>query len=210
MAVYTERFSLPVLTQVLVAAAERKRPGLGAWTEEVAAELKATFQAELAELKRRFFEVFDDRAYWERAERTLIEVCLPRYLAEAQRFTALERREFGVWRGGDLIARITFALAGLAVGTFIVKAPFIPIPTTWDALILALGLGAPFLPDAQVWLHQRRYRRRLKAIVDDMADAEAQLQAYAPLSDGAAGLAPVVDTESSPRTEQPERLRQKG
>jgi hypothetical protein len=203
LAVYTERFSLPFLAQVLVAAAERQRPGLGAWTDEAAAALRATFQAELAELKRRFFEVFDDQAYWAKVESSLLEVCLPRYLAEARRFNELERRDFGVWRGGDLIARATLALGGLLVGAFLVKAPFIPIPSTWDALILGLGISAPFLPDAQIWLHQRRYRRRLKAIVEDMKDAEAQLQLYRPL--------PVAEIDpSSTRTEQPERLREKG
>jgi hypothetical protein len=200
LAAYTERFSLPFLAQVLVAAAERRRPGLGAWGPGAADALRDTFRAELAELERRFLEVFDDPAHWARVEAALMEVCLPRYLAEAERFTALERRDFGVWRGGDLVARITFGLAGLALGAFLARAPFIPLPSSWDALFLGLGLAAPFIPDAQVWLHGRRYRGRLKAIIDDMAGAEAQQKLYPPLS----------DADASPSTAQPDRLGQKG
>src|SRR5690242_2665994 len=102
LAVYPERFSLPFMSQVVIAAAERKRPGLGPWSPEVEAELLKTVSAELEELKRRFLELFDDRAYWDKVEETVRQVVFPRYAAEAKRFTELERRDFGTWRGGDL------------------------------------------------------------------------------------------------------------
>src|SRR6185295_8570757 len=103
-----DRFSLPFLAQVVIAAAERKRPGLGPWSPAVEAELVKTFDEELAELKRRFLEVFDDRAYWAKVEETVRQVVLPRYMAEAKRFSDLEQRDFGTWRGGDLVARLTY------------------------------------------------------------------------------------------------------
>jgi hypothetical protein len=182
LGVYSERFSLPFLAQVVIAAAERKRPGLGPWSLEVQAELVKTVAEELAELKRRFFEVYDDHAYWAKVETTILEVVFPRYTAQARPFTELEKRDFGTWRGGDLVARLTYALAGFALGVFVVKVPFIPIPQTWDALIFAMAIAAPFLPDAQAWFHRRRYAGRIKAILDDVKEVETQLSLYPALS----------------------------
>lgn len=193
MSVYSERFSLPFLSQVVIAAAERKRPGLGPWSLEVQAELVKTVVEELAELKRRFFEVYDDQAYWAKVERTILEVVFPRYVAEAKQFTELEKRDFGTWRRGDLVARLTYALGGFALGTFLVKVPFIPIPETWDALIFAMAIAAPFLPDAQAWFHRRRYARRIKAILRDVQEVEQQMSLYpalAPVDPAAAVSAP--------------------
>lgn len=193
LSAYSERFSLPFLAQVVIAAAERKRPGLGPWSLEVQAELVKTVAEELAELKRRFFEVYDDHAYWAKVETTIHEVVFPRYAAEAKQFTELERRDFGSWRGGDLVARLTYALGGFALGTFLVKVPWIPIPETWDALIFALAIAAPFLPDAQAWFHRRKYARRIKAILQDVEEVEAQLSLYpalAPVDPAAAVSAP--------------------
>ena len=45
---YTERYSLPFLSGVLISALERRRPGLGAWSPEVKAQLQTIFEAELA------------------------------------------------------------------------------------------------------------------------------------------------------------------
>ena len=208
LAVYSERFSLPFLSQVLIAAAERKRPGLGPWSLTVETELLRTFADELVELKRRFLEVNDDQAYWAKVEQTVMEVVYPRYLAEAKRFSDLERRDFGAWRGGDLVARLTYMLAGFALGTFLVKVPWIPIPTTWDALIFAMAVAAPFLPDAQAWFHRRRYARRVKAILVDVKEVEAQLSLYPAL---APGMSPVGEISAfDPAPGQSERTGQKG
>jgi hypothetical protein len=179
--VYPDRYRLPFVAGVLIAAAERVRPGLGRWSTQVASRLRDVFATQLSELRARFLETFDDPVYFDRLQETLLEVALPRYLTAAERQTALEQRDYGLWRGGDLIARGVYAAAGFALGLFLVKAPFIPIPTTWDLLAFAFLLGAPFLPDAQVWLLKRRHRRALRAIVDDLRDAEVQRQLYEPL-----------------------------
>ncbi|HVE84263.1 MAG TPA: hypothetical protein VND93_15510 [Myxococcales bacterium] len=204
MSVYSERFSLPFLAQVVIAAAERKRPGLGPWSLDVQAELVKTVAEELAELKRRFFEVYDDHAYWAKVETTIMEVVFPRYVAQAKQFTDLEKRDFGTWRGGDLVARITYALGGFALGTFLVKVPWIPIPQTWDALIFAMAIAAPFLPDAQAWFHRRRYARRIKAILRDVAEVEQQMTLYP-------ALAPVDPAAAVPASPDPQvdRVRKK-
>jgi len=206
MAAYSQRFSLPFLAQVVIAAAERKRPALGAFTPEAEALLRQTFADELAELKRRFLELFDDAAYWAKVEQTVMEVCFPRYLAEARRFSELERRDFGAWRGGDLVARLTYALGGFALGVLLVRAPFIPIPRTWDALIFALAVLAPFLPDAQAWYHRRRYQRRVEAIVEGAREVEEQLRLYPRLTP----VEPLEEPPEDPAPAQADRAGQKG
>ena len=211
---YTERYSLPFLSGVLIAAMERLRPGLGPWTRDSPLKLKEAFDAELIEMRRRFFELFDDRGYWDRLERGLVDTCLPRYLVVAEKQTQLEAREYGVWRGGDLIARATFAVAGLVVGIVMVEVPYIPIPESWKLFSLATMLAAPFIPEAQVWWHKRRYRKALAAVVKDMKEAEDHLKLYQPLQEAVAGPRPVmspVDPQvAGPVTPSGERNRQGG
>jgi len=179
---YPDRFRLPFLAGVLIAAAERRRPGLGPWSFQVEEQLRHAFDTELEDVRRSFLESFDDPGWFTRVEEKIEEIALPRYLVEAKRQTDLEQRGYGLWRGGDLLSRVVLALGGLCVGAFLVKAPFIPIPTTWDLLIFAMGLAAPLLPDLQIALHKRRHRRALRAIVEDLQDAEAKLELYQPLS----------------------------
>ena len=181
---YPEHFSLPFITGVLIAAAERRRPGLGAWTPQARAEFEAVFRTELVDIRRQFFELFDDRAYWDKLEKSLFEVALPRYLAAAEPQTALELKNFGLWRGGDLLARIAYMGVGLVVGVTLVKVPFIPIPQTWDFLIFLCMLGAPFIPDLQVGWHKRSFHRALRVIVDDMREAAESSKLYQPLDTG--------------------------
>jgi hypothetical protein len=64
-----------------------------------------------------------------------------------------------------------------------VKLPFIPIPQTWDLFAFLTMIGAPFIPELQIWMHRRRYRKGLEAIVADMRDAERQLRMYQPLQE---------------------------
>ena len=203
-AVYPDRFRLPFLAGVLIAAAERVRPGLGPWSPKVESRLRDVFATELADVRPRFLELFGEPAYFDRLQETLLGVAVPRYLAAAEKETALEQRDFGLWRGVDLLARGLYAVGGFAVGLFLVKAPFIPIPETWDLLAFALLLGAPFIPDAQVWLAKRKHRNALRAIVEDLRDAEVQHELYQPL----AAPSPVEELPA-PSERSPDRLRTK-
>jgi len=178
---YTDRFTLPFVAQVLIAAAERRRPGLGRWTPEVREELKKVFETEVAEVRARFLELFDDRPYWAKVERLLVEDCFDRYCALAERQTALEQRDYGIWRSGDLLSRVALGTLGVAVGSFLMRAPFIHLPAAGDVVLYLGMLGTPLLPDLQVWMHQRRYRKGLGRIVEDMAAAAEQQKLYQPL-----------------------------
>jgi hypothetical protein len=205
--VYTERFSLPFVSEVLIAAAERRRPGLGAWSEATRRELRAVFERELAEIRRHFGEFFHDQSYWAKVERTVLEDCFPRYCAAAEPQTVLERGDYGVWRGGDLVARGAYAAGGLLFGLFMVYAPFIPIPREWDFVILASMLAAPFLPDWQVSWHRRRYRKALAGIVLDMQAAAATQALYAPMVEGDAMPRLVEPEGPASLDESPEQRR---
>ncbi len=182
---YTERFSLSFVNGTVLAAAERRRPGLGPWTAEVRAQLESTVESELAEVRARFLESFDDRAYWTKVEQSVRTVAFPRYCALAEKQTALERADYGLWRGGDLVARGVYALLGFFLGLFLVKATFIPIPQTWDFLAFLMLLAAPLLPDLQVGWHRRKYRKGIEAILSDLTQAQAQLSLYPPMGPSA-------------------------
>jgi hypothetical protein len=199
---YPDRFRLPFLSGVLIAAAERRRPGLGPWSPQVEQHLRQAFETELDDVRTSFLESFDDPTWFARVEEKIQEIALPRYLVEARRQTDLEQRGFGIWRGGDLVSRIVWGLGGFALGIFLVKAPFIPIPTSWDLLALAMLLLCPFIPDAQIALLKRRHRRSLQAVVEDLQDAEAKLELYQPLS----SPEPDASALSAPRAS----VRQKG
>lgn len=198
---YPDRFRLPFLAGVLIAAAERRRPGLGPWSLQVEEQLRHAFDSELEEVRRSFLESFDDPAWFTRVEEKIEEVALPRYLVEARRQTDLEQGGYGLWRGGDLLSRIVWGLGGFFLGVFLVKAPFIPIPTSWDLLAFAMLLLCPFVPDAQIALLKRRHRHALRAIVEDLREAEAKLELYQPLSSEIPATVPGTRRQS---------LRQKG
>ena len=200
---YGERYALPFLAGVLLASAERRRPGLGPWNPKVREDLETSFKAELLDLRRGFFELFDDPAYWDKVEKTLLEVCFTRYCAVAERQTALELGHYRVWRGGDIVARATYAFAGLLIGILMVKIPFIPIPTEWDLFALATMVGAPFIPEVQVALAKGRYKSALKAIVADMKAAEEQLQLYQPI------MRPMIDAPQPSEDRAAQKGRQK-
>src|SRR5256885_2591126 len=81
---YPDRFRLHFLSSLLIAAAERKRPGLGAWSDATQTALEETFRSELAQMRGHFLETFDDAEHWARIEGTISEVALPRYLTAAR------------------------------------------------------------------------------------------------------------------------------
>jgi hypothetical protein len=108
-----------------------------------------------------------------------------------------------------LIARGTYAGAGLIIGVLMVKLPFIPIPQTWDLFAFATMLGGPFIPDVQVWLHKRRYRKGLEAVVKDMKEAEDQLKLYQPLQE-IAGPRPAAVEPVDPGVAEANRSRNGG
>jgi hypothetical protein len=142
---------------------EHRRRGFD--DDEAAEQLLRTARAKLAKIKQAFDEFGGSTAYWSVLENEVLETAMPQYIAAAREMTELERTQYGVWRGGDPMARFTFALAGLVLGSIIIAMPFIKIAEAMFAFALA---GAGFLyPELKRYTHERRHFRLLNRLVVD-------------------------------------------
>lgn len=177
---YPDRFRLPQVTEHVLAWLERRRPGFGEWDAEVEAQLSAEARLALSDVSRRFAEVAEDPGYWERLAHSVFTVALPRYFQLAREHHALQRRKYGLWRGGDLLSRVVYTGAGIVVAVVIALSR---VPDWLEPLPLAFVLFGPFLPDMQESFHERRYRRQLATLVREMGVEQQQLEAYRPLDE---------------------------
>jgi hypothetical protein len=156
---------------------ERHRTGIVTDEQKVRAEVRVA----LERIERAYVDAELPRPYLAALVAELESALPPRWLAVARPFTALETRGFGIWRGGDLVARIVYLFAGLVIGGLCVAAPFIPIWEKWFPF--ALAIAGWWLPDAQAWYQRRRHARRLGEIVRDLAGAQASLDRVVTVAD---------------------------
>ena len=177
-----EKYRLAAVGQYLIEQFELRRPGLRQWTQETEDSFREQAEGELLLMQKQLRELgMDDAQYWQRVRRALDQILLPRYGALATGEIALAARDYGIWRGGDLVARATFAVAGFVLGIVCVEVPYIPIQARWfPALLLVMG---PLFPDAVMWLHRRRWQRKLDSLVGDLGRASETLETYRPLSE---------------------------
>ena len=194
------RYQLGEVGQYLIEQLELRRPGIQEWTPAVEASLRQALEGELQQMERQCRELgVDDAQYWQRVRRALDDILLPRYAAIAKSEIALQKRDYGVWRGGDLVARGTFALAGFILGIIAVEVPYIPIEAKWfPALTLIAG---PLFPDMIVGWYRWRFRRKLEELVKDLTKASASLETYRPLSELTEAM-PADLAEAPPRRER--------
>lgn len=92
------------------------------------------------------------------------KVLLPAYSRLAARFTARERNDF--YRLPEplhALERGLLCLAGIAVGSFVVWAPFIPLWEKW--WVLPFALGGLFVPELRRVLALRRYEADVNELV---------------------------------------------
>lgn len=177
-----EKYRLAAVGRFLLEAFERRRPGLTAWTPQVEDALRTEAEAALLEMEKQCKEVgVDDPAYWQKARDAVEAVVIPRYAQLARQELALAAKGHHLWRGGDLVARMAFAGGGLVLGALVLAVPWIPITEKW--VPWALFIGGPLLPDAQLWFHRFRHRRRLQAVVDDLSEADRAVDTYRPLAE---------------------------
>lgn len=142
---------------------EHRRRGFD--DDEAEEQLLRVAAAKLAKIRQAFDEFGGSAAYWGVLEKEVLETAMPQYINAAREMTALERTQYGVWRGGDPLARFTFALAGLVLGSVIIAMPFIKIAEAMFAFALA---GAGFLyPELKRYTHERRHFRLLNRLVVD-------------------------------------------
>jgi hypothetical protein len=192
---YPTRYQLPELAAHVVAGLERRRAAHSLWSSEVEAGLTLEAKAALAEAGRQFAEVADDRPYWQRLEQLVLTVALPRYFQLARAEEQLEKAKYGLWRGGDLISRVAYAAAGLAVAAIVWRTA---IPDWLEPLPLSFFVAGPMLPDLQVWFAKRRYAAKLRALIADMRDEATARDQYRPMMDGA--IDEQIRTTEKPKT----------
>jgi len=130
-------------------------------------EVKECAVEKLGEIKAAYDEFGGSAVYWETLEKEVDEVMLPQYIAAARDMNELEENDFAIWRGGDLGARLAFALAGLVIGSIIIALPFIPIFE--EMFAFALTVVGFLYPDLKRFMMQRRYMKVLNRLVADSA-----------------------------------------
>ncbi len=199
-----EKYRLAAVGSFLLEQFELRRPGLTQWTPKIEASLRQQAELELQQMERQCRELgVDDAQYWQRVRRALDEILLPRYAKLTTDEIALQKRDYGIWRGGDLIARGTFALAGFLLGIIAVEVPYIPIEAKWfPALLLVAG---PMFPEMVTWWYRRRFGRKLNELVRDLSKASETLETYRPLSELTRSLEIPAELAESPATPMRER-----
>jgi len=103
-------------------------------------------------------------ALFAEVDRLIRTVVLPAYLRLTVRFTPRERNDFYVSREGlHALERIGLGLAGMAVGAFVVWAPFIPI---WSKeAVIPFMVGGLLFPNLRRYVAFRRYESELNKLV---------------------------------------------
>jgi hypothetical protein len=156
---------------------ERRRAGIVDSDEAVRAEIKAA----LVPVRRAYGELELPGSYVQALEEELGAVLPARWRAAAGRFTRLEREGFGIWRGGDVVARVGYVVFALVLGAILLRAPFIPLAGKWIPFVLAVL--AWWLPDVQARWHRRRYARELNELVASIASAQPALDRHIELAE---------------------------
>src|SRR5438552_9514181 len=199
-----KKYSLAAVAQHLLSLFEVRRPGMARWDSEALERLGREAESALRQMEQQCRELgIDDPPHWARARSVVRDALLPRYARLAEAENAAAARDYGLWRGGDLIARASFALCWLVLGAIAVAVPWIPVTEKW--VPWALFVLGPFVPDAYSWWYRRRYRRRLEALVLDLAREGATLEAYRPLSEVQQSLGLSAAPPELPDTDAPAR-----
>ena len=150
---------------VVLEECEHRRRGIP--DDEAEEALMRVARGKLARIRQAYDEFGGSPAYWKVLEAEVLETAMPQYIDAAREMTALERSNFGVWRGGDPAARFTVALAGLLLGSILLALPFVKIVEAMFAFALAF-LGFIY-PELKRYTHERRHFRLLNRLVRDAA-----------------------------------------
>src|SRR4029078_4088404 len=82
--------------------------------------LRAAAREKMVRIGEAYAATGGAESYWNDLQHEVVETALSRYLRSAVEQTRKERTGYGVWRGGDLLARLVFALIGLTIGGIII------------------------------------------------------------------------------------------
>ncbi len=192
-----EKYRLAAIGRHLLAAFERRRPAIARFDAEAIASLSAESEAALTQMEAQLHEMeMNDPPYWAKVRHAMENVVIPRYVALAREENVRAADDYGLWRGGDIVARATFAGVGLFLGGLAVAIPWIPVTEKWVPWLLFVG--GPFVPDAYFWWYQRRYRKKLDRLIAELQQAGESIETYRPLSEVQRTLA----GEGAPSQEQ--------
>jgi hypothetical protein len=176
------KYGLAAIGRHLVSLFEVRRPAIARFDGEARALLRREADEALAQMEQQSRELgVDAPRHFRRAREVVENVLLPRYLALAKVENEAAAKDYGLWRGGDLVARGAFALFGLVLGALMVWIPWIPVYEKW--VPWALFVLGPFLPDAYLAWYRRKHEKKLEALVNDLAREGETLDAYRPLSE---------------------------
>src|SRR5450755_3293275 len=170
-------YSASAVATEIIAHLERRRPEIVDDEERVKEEVRLA----LVPMRRAYQEYELPMEYMDALEVEILGTLPARWRAVAQPFTALEKKSYGLWRGGDVVARVTYVFLGLVVGGLCVEAPFIPIWEKWFPFLLAIA--AWWLPDAQKRFQKRAYSKSLGQVVNALAGAQPQLDRHVTIAD---------------------------
>ncbi|MFT3841373.1 MAG: hypothetical protein QM723_30565 [Myxococcaceae bacterium] len=177
---YPSRFQLHELTAHVLGLLERRREAFKTWDADAEQKLIATAREALAEAGKQFAELADDKPYWAKIEKAVLEVAVPRYFKIAREQLALEAQKYGVWRGGDLVSRIVIGAAGAVVGLVMARTM---LPKAFELLPLFAVVFGPLVPDVQFWAARRRWSKQLQRLCAEMGDEQLQQERYRPLEE---------------------------
>jgi len=200
------KYGLAAIGDHLVSLFEVRRPAIARFDDQAASLLTREADEALGQMEKQSLELgVDVPKHWKRAREVVGTVLVPRYLALAKAENEAAANEYGLWRGGDLIARGCFALLGLVLGALLVWIPWIPVYEKW--VPWALFVLGPFLPDAYLWWYRRKYEKKLQALVADLAREGETLDAYRPLSEVHEALGIGTADAREPESGTPSRVR---
>lgn len=137
--------------------------------DEAPERLMTDAREKLEEVKRGYIEAGGTSGYWKRLEDEVLQTVMGRYIPRAVEQTERERTAFGVWRRGDVVARISFAFAALIVGELLIR--FLPwVKLLWGPLGIVFILAGVFYPNFVRWRGERAHAVFLNELI---ADGEA-------------------------------------
>jgi hypothetical protein len=120
-------------------------------------------RAKLAQVHDSYVEAGGTPSYWEALEREILETTMPQYIEAAREKNRLEKSNYDLWRGGDLVSRAVLALVALTIGGIVVALPFIPIFE--DAFAFFLALSAWFYPELKRLMFEHRHAHLLNRLI---------------------------------------------
>ncbi len=162
-------FSAGAVATQVIEHLERRRPAIVGDEALVRDEVARALEP----VRREYAESGLPARYLKALEDEVLAALPARWRAVAEPFTALERRGFDGWRGGDVVARLTYVAGGLVAGGLLFRLPFLPMRLKW--IPFALAIGAWWLPDLQTRWHRRRYARQLGDVVATLRTAQKAL-----------------------------------